>query len=82
MRSIVDAPKTRRIILYAPSGYIHMPFRCDVGCWTTDPERPHAGYWLDSSYTRWTDGGAEPVAWSELPEGWESFFGDEANEAN
>lgn len=73
LHPIETAPKNsaKRIILYAPSGYKWMPFRCDVGVWSGNPENPNEGHWLDSSYTRWEEGGDPPTAWSELPEGWE-----------
>lgn len=62
MRHISTAPLDRYIILFGPSGYTSTMFRAEICRWSHD-----RGDWVNHANDRFTDGGAEPTHWMEIP---------------
>lgn len=60
---INTAPKDRYVILMGPSGYVTTPWRAETGRWSEDRKG-----WVTHANDWFTDGGAPPTHWMELPE--------------
>lgn len=61
-----DGSPYRWVILWAPSGYVTTPWRCEVGR-RSPPDHKFAGRFVDHSGECFTDGGEDATHFSELP---------------